>query len=72
VLDVSAIAANGGFEIFRWTRRYVEDGYFTKSLRCAGCVHDATCAGMHVNYVRAHGYAAMQPIEATNNLRQLA
>lgn len=61
-LDLATSAPGGGVEIFRWTRRYVQDGYFTKSLRCAECVHDASCAGMHVNFVRAHGYAAMQPV----------
>lgn len=34
----------------------------TRSLRCAGCAHAASCAGMHVNFVRAHGYASMQPV----------
>jgi molybdenum cofactor biosynthesis enzyme MoaA len=61
-LDVAAMASGGGLEIFRWTRRYVEDGYFTKSLRCATCVHDSDCAGQHINFVRAHGYRAMQPV----------
>jgi hypothetical protein len=51
-------------EIFRYTRRYILDGYYTKSLRCKSCIHDAECQGMHINYVRAHGYAVMQPILA--------
>ncbi len=61
-LDLAAATPGGGLEIFRWTRRYVLDGYFTKSLRCAACAHDATCPGQHVNAVRAHGYGAMQPV----------
>jgi molybdenum cofactor biosynthesis enzyme MoaA len=62
LLDVAATGPGGGLEIFRWTRRYVEDGYFTKSLRCEFCVHAAVCAGQHINFVRAHGYGSMQPV----------
>jgi hypothetical protein len=36
----------------------------TKSLRCRPCIHADRCQGLHVNYVRAHGYAAMVPILA--------
>jgi MoaA/NifB/PqqE/SkfB family radical SAM enzyme len=51
-------------EIFRYTRRYILEGYRTKSLRCATCVHEGACEGMHVNYVRAHGYGVMRPVES--------
>ncbi len=51
-------------EIFRYARRYILEGYLTKSLRCRDCVHTATCEGMHVSYVRAHGYAVMEPVRA--------
>lgn len=68
-LDLAAFSTrqDGGgagaahLEIFRWTRRYVASGYMTRSLRCAECVHEGACRGMHISYVRAHGYAAMQP-----------
>jgi len=61
VLD-SAMTSDGRVEIFRYARRYLLDHYFTKSLRCRSCVHDATCDGMHVNFVRAHGYGVMEPV----------
>jgi MoaA/NifB/PqqE/SkfB family radical SAM enzyme len=64
VLDTAMMTPAGRLEIFRYTRRYILEGYRTKSLRCATCVHVESCAGMHVNYVRAHGYAVMQPVEA--------
>ena len=51
-------------EIFRYTRRYILDHYTTKSLRCRPCPEFDRCRGMHVNYVRAHGYGAMQPLPA--------
>jgi hypothetical protein len=67
MLDLSTFAGpeeQARLEIFRWTRRYLVAGYMTRSLRCAECAHSATCEGMHVNFVRAHGYASMQPVPA--------
>jgi hypothetical protein len=55
---------DGRFEIFRYAKRYILDHYFTKSLRCKSCIHDASCRGVHVNYVRSHGYAALEPVVA--------
>ncbi len=60
--DARSTAASGELEIFRFAKRFILDGYTTKSLRCRGCAHDATCEGLHVNQVRAHGYAWMQPV----------
>ncbi|HWA72730.1 MAG TPA: radical SAM protein [Polyangiaceae bacterium] len=62
VLDTAMMTPDGRLEIFRYASRYILDHYFTKSLRCTQCIHDATCRGLHVNYVRAHGYGALQPI----------
>jgi hypothetical protein len=57
MLDAGAMA-----DVFRWTERYIVSGYFTKSLRCGECVVADRCRGMHISYVRAHGYAPMRPI----------
>jgi len=64
VLDASMMDETGRLEIFRYTRRYILDHYKTKSLRCKSCTHFEACDGMHVNFVRAHGYSTMQPILA--------
>jgi MoaA/NifB/PqqE/SkfB family radical SAM enzyme len=64
VLDTAMTDAAGKLEIFRYTRRYLLEHYRTKSLRCRDCVHDASCDGLHVNFVRAHGYAPMRPVLA--------
>lgn len=64
-LDASMLAPEGGLEIFRFTRRHIESGYMTKALRCKQCRYTAHCSGMHINYVRAHGYGVMQPVLAT-------
>jgi hypothetical protein len=53
VLDAAMLTAEGRVEIFRYARRYVLDRFYTKSLRCRGCVHDGGCAGCTSIYVRA-------------------
>ncbi|MFO0598841.1 MAG: radical SAM protein [Myxococcaceae bacterium] len=62
-LDTAMMTPDGRLEAFRFTKRYILDHYFTKSLRCAECVHEATCDGVHVNYVRARGYGELQPVK---------
>ena len=62
VLDTAMMSADGRLEVFRYTRRYILDGYRTKSLRCRDCREDARCDGMHINHVRAHGYQVMAPL----------
>lgn len=63
-LDTAMMTADGRLEAFRFTKRYILDHYFTRSLRCVECVHAASCRGLHVNYVRAHGYAELEPVRA--------
>ncbi len=62
MMDLAAADSTGRLEIFRWTRRYVEERYVTRSLRCSSCVHASGCEGAHVNFIRAHGYAQLQPV----------
>jgi hypothetical protein len=62
VLDTSMMLPDGRLEIFHYAKRYIVDHYRTKSLRCRGCAFDASCDGLHVNYVRAHGYGVMEPV----------
>jgi hypothetical protein len=62
MMDLAAADPGGRLEIFRWTRRYVEERYVTRSLRCSSCVHAPRCEGVHVNFVRAHGYSPLQPV----------
>ena len=61
-LDTAMMTPDGKLEIFRYAKKYILEHYLTKSLRCKTCVHNATCSGMHVNYVRAHGYDLMVPV----------
>jgi len=62
-LDTAMMTPAGRLEAFRFTKRYILDHYFTKSLRCVECIHVDSCRGLHVNHVRAHGYVAMQPVK---------
>jgi MoaA/NifB/PqqE/SkfB family radical SAM enzyme len=62
VLDLEMLGPDARIEMHRYTRRYVADGYYTKANRCKDCVENARCRGVHVNWVRAHSYAALSPI----------
>lgn len=62
LLDTAMMTPDGRLEIFRYAKRYIVEHYMTKALRCQQCVHNDVCEGLHVNYVRAHGYSAMQPV----------
>jgi MoaA/NifB/PqqE/SkfB family radical SAM enzyme len=61
-LDTAMRGPGGRLEIFRYTRRHILSGYRTKSLRCGTCRENARCDGVHINYARAHGYGALQPL----------
>jgi len=62
VLDTAQLQTDGRLEIFRYTRRFIDVHYRVKSRRCRTCRYAADCDGLHVNYVRAHGFGAMQPV----------
>jgi len=68
VYDTAMATPDGRLEPFRFVQRHILDGYFTKSLRCGRCAHEESCRGLHVNYVRAHGFAAMQPVTDDRSL----
>src|SRR5262249_45497629 len=62
-LDVAMLGSGGRVDMAAYTRRYVADAYYTKAVRCAGCAANAACRGVHVNWVRAHGFAPLSPIQ---------
>ncbi len=64
-VDTAMMRPDGRLEIFRYTRRYIAEHFYAKSLRCGGCDEVARCPGQHVNFIRAHGFAVMQPIVTT-------
>lgn len=62
VLDGAMLGPDGRIDMAAFTKRYVADGFYTKSLRCKTCVENESCRGVHINFVRAHGYAPLDPI----------
>lgn len=63
-LDLSVFGADGDIGMFRFTRWYIINEYYTKSLRCAECAHTRHCRGAHINTVRNLGFAMLQPVQA--------
>jgi MoaA/NifB/PqqE/SkfB family radical SAM enzyme len=61
-LDLAMLGADGRVDMAAYTRRYVADAYYTKAVRCGSCAENASCRGVHVNWVRAHGFAPLSPI----------
>lgn len=61
-LDLAMLGADGRVDMQAYTKRYVADAYFTKALRCKDCSENDRCRGVHVNWVRAHSFAALEPL----------
>lgn len=61
-VDTAMMRGDGRLEIFRYARRFVAEHFYSQALRCRTCVEAARCPGLHVNHVRAHGFAALTPI----------
>lgn len=34
----------------------------SKSLKCASCIYEKSCRGIHINYIRKFGYGALKPV----------
>lgn len=64
MLDVAMLGSDSRIDMTAYTKRYVADAYYTKALRCGKCSENAACRGVHVNWVRAHGFAALAPLGA--------
>ena len=61
-VDTAMMRPDGRLEIFRYAGRFIAEHFYSQALRCRGCREATTCAGLHVNAIRAHGFAAMTPI----------
>jgi hypothetical protein len=60
--DLHQRVDKGVLELFGYSAHYIENAYYTKSLRCKTCVHFDDCQGMHINYIRPFGYKALEPV----------
>jgi molybdenum cofactor biosynthesis enzyme MoaA len=63
-LDVGVLQPDGRVDLFAFVHWYVRERYVTRSLRCRSCAAADDCEGLHINYVRAFGFACMRPIAA--------
>ena len=63
-LDVAMLGADARIDMTAYAQRYVADAYYTKAVRCGTCAANASCRGVHVNWVRAHGFAPLTPLES--------
>jgi MoaA/NifB/PqqE/SkfB family radical SAM enzyme len=61
-LDLAMLGPDARIDMTAFTKRYVADGFYTKALRCKDCRENASCKGVHVNWVRAHGFSALTPL----------
>jgi hypothetical protein len=62
-LDTAMLGADARVDMVAYTKRYVADAYYTKALRCKDCRENESCRGVHVNWVRAHGFGAVEPLQ---------
>lgn len=63
-LSRDMLDAAGHMKVTPYVQRYITDEYYKKSVRCRGCAFDDVCKGMHLQFLRAYGFAVLQPIEA--------
>jgi MoaA/NifB/PqqE/SkfB family radical SAM enzyme len=49
-------------DLQKFTKHYLTDLYYVKSLRCSACKYDKVCAGWHINYLRYYGFKILKPI----------
>jgi MoaA/NifB/PqqE/SkfB family radical SAM enzyme len=62
MLDAWVLDEAGRIDAQRFTAWFVRRLFLVKSLRCEACALAGACHGMHLNWVRAHGFGAMRPI----------
>jgi hypothetical protein len=61
-VDAGTLGGDARIDMGKYTKRFVADRFMTKSRRCASCAYTAECNGVHINFVRAHGYKTLEPL----------
>lgn len=67
--DTGMLGPDARIDMSAFAQRYIADGFYTKALRCKDCAENASCRGVHINWVRAHGYAPLSPIPPETPLK---
>jgi hypothetical protein len=60
-LRSTSILPQGSLEPFALTQQFIDEQFRVYSSRCETCPCRSTCVGMHINWVRAHGYRRLDP-----------
>jgi hypothetical protein len=61
VLDIGVVRSDATIDPQLLTSHYVRESFHARSLRCGGCVWKDSCPGMHLNWLRAHGFGVLDP-----------
>ncbi|GEM_PF-491155 len=64
LLDAAMLDSGGDLDLDGYVHHFIESEYYAKSLRCHRCSAFETCKGLHVNYLRNHGFEILQPLDA--------
>jgi pyruvate-formate lyase-activating enzyme len=63
-LDAALLDGAGHLDLDRFVHHYIVHEYRVKSLRCVRCAEVDRCDGLHINYLREHGFGVMMPQDA--------
>jgi len=61
VLHRGALDVKGNFDTDAYVAHYIDTEYYARSLRCDDCAFAGNCPGMHINYIRNHGFRCLEP-----------
>ena len=70
LLDASMLDGAGDLDLDGYVHHFITHEYYAKSLRCNRCAEKDRCKGLHVNYLRNHGFKILAPLDADG--KQLA
>ena len=63
LLDARMLDGGGDLDLDGYVHHFIESEYYAKSLRCHRCSRFDRCKGLHVNYLRSHGFQILQPLD---------
>lgn len=63
LLDATMLDRGGDLDLDRYVHHFITNEYYAKSLRCHRCAEFDSCKGLHVNYLRNHGFRILTPLD---------
>lgn len=63
LLDARMLDGAGHLSLDRYVEHYIDSEYYAKSIRCGRCAFFDDCRGVHINYLRNHGFAILNPLD---------